>query len=35
MRIKPKKYIVWSTDKEIELNDPIQRKWYIEEVLSH
>ena len=33
--MKPKRYIVWSTDKEINLNDPWQRKWYIEKVLSH
>lgn len=35
MKIKAKRYILWSTDKEIDLNNPIQRKWYIEEVLSH
>ncbi len=35
MKIKPKRYIVWSTDKEIDLDDPRQRKWYIEQVLSH
>ncbi len=34
MKIKPKRYIVWSTDKEIDLSDPWQRKWYIGEVLS-
>lgn len=33
--MKPKRYIVWSTNKEIDLNDPNQRKWYLEEVLSH
>ncbi|MEW5806042.1 MAG: hypothetical protein AB1756_01615 [Acidobacteriota bacterium] len=32
--MKPKRYIVWSTNKEIDLNDPWQRKWYIGEVLS-
>lgn len=35
MKIKPKRYIVWSTNKEIDLDDPRQRKWYIEEVLAH
>lgn len=35
MKIKPKRYIVWSTDKEIDLDDPFQRKWYMEQVLSH
>ncbi|MBI5360760.1 MAG: hypothetical protein HZA48_09300 [Planctomycetes bacterium] len=34
-KIKPKRYIVWSTDKEIDLADPRQRKWYIEQVLTH
>lgn len=33
--MKPKRYIVWSTNKDIDLNDPWQRKWYIEQVLSH
>lgn len=33
--MKPKRYIVWSTNKEIDLNDPWQRKWYIEQVLCH
>lgn len=35
MKIKPKRYIIWSTNKEIDLDDPYQRKIYIEEVLSH
>ena len=35
MKIKPKRYIVWSTNKEIDLDDPYQRKWYIEAVLTH
>ncbi len=34
MKIKPKRYIVWSTD-EIDLDNPFQRKWYIEQVLIH
>lgn len=33
--IKPKRYIVWSMDKEINLNDPFQRKWYIQQVLTY
>lgn len=33
--MKPKPYIVWSTDREIDLNDPFQRKWYIRQVLCH
>ncbi len=33
MKIKPKRYIVWSTDKEIDLSNPWQRKWYIKQVL--
>ncbi|MBM4308935.1 MAG: hypothetical protein FJ123_19585 [Deltaproteobacteria bacterium] len=33
--VRPKRYIVWSTDKEIDLNDPWQKKWYIGEVLSN
>ena len=30
--MKPKRYIVWSTDK-IDLRDPWQKKWYIKQVL--
>ena len=33
--IKPKRYIVCSTDKEINLDDPFQRKWYIQQVLTY
>jgi hypothetical protein len=33
--MKPKRHIVWSTNKEIDLNDPWQRKWYITQVLTH
>ena len=32
--MKPKRYIVWSTN-EIDLTNPFQRKWYIEQVLQH
>jgi len=31
--MKPKRYIVWSK-KEIDLDDPWQRKWYIRQVLT-
>lgn len=34
-KIRPKRYIVWSTNKEIDLSDPWQRKWYIKQVLTH
>ena len=33
--MKPKKHIVWSTNREIDLSDPAQRKWYVGEVLSN
>lgn len=32
--MKPKRYIVWSK-KEIDLDDPFQKKWYIQQVLTH
>jgi len=32
--MKPKRYIVWSTNK-INLKDKFQRKWYIAQVLQH
>jgi hypothetical protein len=35
MKIKPKRYIVWSTEKEIDLNNPWQRRWYIKQVLTN
>jgi hypothetical protein len=35
MEMRPKRYIVWSTNKEIDLNDPWQKKWYIGQVLSN
>ncbi len=34
MKIKPKRYIVWCTDKEIDLSNSWQRKWYIKQVLT-
>jgi len=33
--MRPKRYIVWSTNKEVDLTDPWQRKWYIKQVLTH
>jgi len=35
MKIKPKSYIIWSTNKEIDLEDPIQKKWYVKNVLIY
>jgi hypothetical protein len=32
--IRPPVYIVWSTD-QIDLSDPFQRRWYIQQVLTH
>ncbi len=32
--MQPKRYIVWSKN-EIDLEDPWQRKWYIQQVLTH
>jgi hypothetical protein len=32
--LKPPVYIVWSTD-QIDLSDPFQRRWYIQQVLTH
>jgi hypothetical protein len=35
MKIRPKRYIVWSADKEIDLSNEWQRKWYIKQVLIY
>jgi hypothetical protein len=32
--MQPKRYIVWSKN-DIDFNDPWQRKWYIQQVLTH
>jgi hypothetical protein len=32
--IRPPTYIVWSTD-HVDLSDPFQRRWYIQQVLTH
>ena len=33
--MKAKSHIVWSTRKEIDLEEPIQRKAYIQDVLTY
>lgn len=32
--LHPPTYIVWSTD-QIDLSDPFQRRWYVQQVLLH
>jgi hypothetical protein len=32
--LRPPTYIVWSTDY-VDLSDPFQRRWYIQQVLIH
>ena len=32
--LRPPTYIVWSTD-QVDLSDPFQRRWYIQQVLTH
>ena len=32
--LHPPAYIVWSTD-QIDLSDPFQHRWYIQQVLTH
>jgi len=31
---RPSNYIVWSTDR-VDLSDPFQRRWYLQQVLTH
>jgi hypothetical protein len=33
-KLRPPNYIVWSTD-EVDLSDPFQRRWYIQQVLTN
>jgi hypothetical protein len=33
--LRAKSHIVWSTKKELDLADPVQRKEYTQDVLSH
>ena len=32
--LRPPTHIVWSTD-HVDLSDPFQRRWYIQQVLTH
>ena len=32
--LHPPTYIVWSTD-QVDMSDPFQRRWYIQQVLTH
>jgi hypothetical protein len=32
--MRPPSYLVWSTD-QVDLSDPFQRRWYIQQVLTH
>jgi hypothetical protein len=32
--LRPPTYIVWSTD-QVDLSDPFQRRWYLQQVLTH
>jgi len=32
--LRPPNYIVWSTDR-VDLSDPFQRRWYLQQVLTH
>ena len=32
--LRPPVYIAWSTD-QVDLTDPFQRRWYIQQVLTH
>lgn len=34
MRVKPKKYIVWSVDCPLDLSNPWIKKWFIKQVLT-
>ena len=30
-----KRYIIWSTRRQLDLDDPFLKRWYIEKVLTH
>jgi len=32
--VNPPRHIVWSTD-QLDLSDPYQRRWYLQQVLTH
>jgi hypothetical protein len=34
MKVKPKKYIVWSVDRPLDLSNPWIKKWFIKQVLT-
>jgi hypothetical protein len=34
MKVKPKKYIVWSVDRLLDLSNPWIKKWFIKQVLT-
>jgi len=34
MKVKPKKYIVWSVDRLLDLSNPWIKKWFINQVLT-
>jgi hypothetical protein len=34
MKVKPKKYIVWSADRPLDLSNPWIKKWFIKQVLT-
>ncbi len=34
MIIKPPRHLVWSAE-QVDLDDPLQRQWYIRQVLTH
>jgi hypothetical protein len=32
--VRPKRYIVWSKER-VDLSNPFQKKWYVQQVLTH
>jgi hypothetical protein len=32
--VRPKRYIVWSKER-VDLSNPFQKKWYVQQVLAH
>lgn len=32
--MRPKRYIVWSKER-VDLSNPLQKKWYVQQVLTH
>ena len=33
-KVKPPRHLVWSTN-EIDLDDPFQKRWFLQQVLTH